>query len=113
MVIWNDTLPHNYDTFIQLISNFSPEESKQLFYEIETNKHEFKQITESNFENLSDLNIVTIYIYLSEDELKSKKNQKEENPDLNKKENEEDKKIIKDQVIENKVLKIKKLREMK
>ena len=114
--IKNDTLPHNYDTFIQLISgkfNFSPDESKQLFYEIETNKHEFKQITESNFENLSDLNIVTIYIYLSEDELKSKKNQKEKNPDLNKKENEEDKKIIKDQVIENIVLKIKKLREMK
>ena len=112
--IKNDTLPHNYETFIQLISgkySFPPEDSKKLFFELETKQHEFKQINETNFENLSKLPIITVYIYFNEDELKCK--QIKEIPNLNQEENPENKKIIKDQVIQNIVSKIKNLRALK
>ena len=112
--IKNDTLPHNYEIFIQLISgkyNFNPEETKKFFFELETRTHEFKQITEINFENMSKLPIETIYIYFNEDELKCK--QIKEIPNLNQEENPENKKIIKDQVIQNIVSKIKNLRALK
>lgn len=114
--IKNDTLPHNYETFIQLISgkySFPPEDSKKLFFELETKQHEFKQINETNFENLSKLPIITVYIYFNENDLKSKK--QKENVDIieKEKENLENKNVIKAQVIENIISKIKKLRELK
>ena len=112
--IKNDTLPYQYETFIQLISGkfgFEPEDSKKFFFELETKNHEFKQITEINFENMSKLPIETIYIYFNEDELKCK--QIKEIPNLNQEENPENKKIIKDQVIQNIVSKIKNLRALK
>ena len=87
--IKNDTLPHNYETFIQLISgkySFPPEDSKKLFFELETKQHEFKQINETNFENLSKLPIITVYIYFNENDLKSKK--QKENVDIIEKEKE-------------------------
>ena len=104
--IKNDTLPHDYNIFLNLIAGkyeLKTDDVSSFYYELENSNHRFFRITQENFFELSKTPNATIHIYFSEAELKS-------NQQIN---NNESIKIGKDQVIENIVSKIKKLRAIK